>query len=336
MNNETLLETNNKNVFTQNNSALYTLSRVLLNSLLFKSTNECNELKKHQKHQYMEIDSFCDRDKQVKWILMLGRRFRLGLSTVGLSIAILDKIMRMVKVQGKYLHCLAVSALGLAVKFHEELDAESEAFETNRAAAIILAIPSPEPLTSDELASEIRAQSEFSQKELNRMERTLLSRLNWDLLLPSFDRFLSAMLAVIGTPHLAVSRILRRNFELIISNGRLVWSYSSSVLALSTLSVMLEFTTVEWRRITQSLTNIFQIDTCCLLKCREEAGELLRKHYWIKSRQKPLHYNILIPLMPAIITENNLDKNNQNKKKRHFKEKTTQNNYFENSKKIIK
>lgn len=62
------------------------------------------------------------------------------------------------------MHCVAVSSLGLAVKFHEEIDAESEAFEANRAAAIILAIPSPEPLNSDELAAEIRAQSEFSQK----------------------------------------------------------------------------------------------------------------------------------------------------------------------------
>uniref|UniRef100_A0A914N6S1 Cyclin N-terminal domain-containing protein n=1 Tax=Meloidogyne incognita TaxID=6306 RepID=A0A914N6S1_MELIC len=165
----------------------------------------------------------------------------------------------LLKVQGKYLHCVAVSSLGLAVKFHEEIDAESEAFEANRAAAIILAIPSPEPLNSDELAAEIRAQSEFSQKELNRMERTLLARLSWDLLLPSFDRFLHAMLAVIGTPHLAVSRILRRNFELIVSNGHLVWSYSSSVLALSTLSIMLEFTTQEWKRITESLTSIFQV-----------------------------------------------------------------------------
>nr|CAD2169541.1 unnamed protein product [Meloidogyne enterolobii] len=294
MNNET--STQIADVFSPKNSALYTISRVLLNSLLFKSANEVNELKKHQ---YMGMDSLADRNKQVKWILMLGRRFRLGLSTIGLSIAILDKIMRMVKVQGKYLHCVAVSSLGLAVKFHEEIDAESEAFEANRAAAIILAIPSPEPLNSDELAAEIRAQSEFSQKELNRMERTLLARLSWDLLLPSFDRFLHAMLAVIGTPHLAVSRILRRNFELIVSNGHLVWSYSSSVLALSTLSIMLEFTTQEWKRITESLTSIFQIDPFCLLKCREDAGELLRNHYWIKSRQKPLNYNILIPIIPT-------------------------------------
>ncbi|KAL7076740.1 hypothetical protein ACQ4LE_003962 [Meloidogyne hapla] len=325
MNNETTTQI--VDVFSPKNSPLYTISRVLLNSLLFKSANEFNELRKQQ--QYMGIDSLTDRNKQVKWILLLGRRFRLGLSTIGLSIAILDKIMRMVKVQGKYLHCVAVSSLGLAVKFHEEIDAESEAFEANRAAAIILAIPSPEPLNSDELAAEIRAQSEFSQKELNRMERTLLARLNWDLLLPSFDRFLHAMLAVIGTPHLAVSRILRRNFELIVSNGHLVWSYSSSVLALSTLSVMLEFTTQEWRRITESLTSIFQIDPFCLLKCREEAGELLRNHYWIKSRQKPLNYNILIPIMPT----NNLN---------NFELKTTkilkkvrgreQQNYFDNKK----
>lgn len=62
------------------------------------------------------------------------------------------------------------------------------------------------------------------------MERALLSKMGWDMLLPSlpfafslkiikkhkgFDRFLQAMLAVIGAPHLAASSILRRNFEVI-------------------------------------------------------------------------------------------------------------------------
>jgi hypothetical protein len=61
-------------------------------------------------------------------------------------------------------HCLAVTALGLAVKFHEEIDADSEAFETNRHAALLLAIPSPEPVNADELALKIRQNSFFSQQ----------------------------------------------------------------------------------------------------------------------------------------------------------------------------
>jgi len=83
------------------------------------------------------------------------------------------------------------------------------------------------------------------------------------------------MLAVIGAPHLAASGVLRRNFEvlqkldqpksfiapiqLVVSSGQLVWSYSTSVLALSLLSIMLEFTSPEWPRITHSLKNIFQV-----------------------------------------------------------------------------
>jgi len=97
---------------------------------------------------------------------MLGRRFHLGLSTLGLSIAILDRLLRLVKVHGKYLHCLAVAALVLAIKFHEEIDADSEAFEANRETAMLLAIPSPESLNADDLAAKIRSSSFFSQKVL--------------------------------------------------------------------------------------------------------------------------------------------------------------------------
>jgi hypothetical protein len=45
------------------------------------------------------------------------------------------------------------------------------------------------------------------------MERTLLAQLGWDLLMPSVDRFLHSMLAVIGAPHLITSNVLRCNFE---------------------------------------------------------------------------------------------------------------------------
>lgn len=74
------------------------------------------------------------------------------------------------------------------------------------------------------------------------MERTLLARLQWDLLLPSknnflkpihtfthtgFDRFLQAMLAVIGAPHLAASRLLLRNYEVFSFRERKYFYVSS-------------------------------------------------------------------------------------------------------------
>ena len=62
------------------------------------------------------------------------------------------------------MHCLAVSAMGLAVKFHEEIDADSEAFEASREAAILFGIPSPDPLNADDLAVKVRANSMFSEQ----------------------------------------------------------------------------------------------------------------------------------------------------------------------------
>lgn len=90
-------------------------------------------------------------------------------------------------------------------------------------------------------------------------ERSLLGILNWELMLPSCDRFLFSMLAVIGAPHLADSLALRDNFELVICRWDLVSGFRPSVLALSLLSLMLQRTLAEWQRVTQSLKSIFKV-----------------------------------------------------------------------------
>ncbi|KAL3092202.1 hypothetical protein niasHT_023761 [Heterodera trifolii] len=276
----------------------YQLTRVLLNSLLCKERVSFS--KQHKKHP-----NFSERNRQIRWILSVGRRWALGLNTLGLSIAILDRVLDRLKVQGKYLNCIAVASLCLGIKFHEEVDARSEAFETHRQTAILLAIPSPETMNSDDLAAKIRSTSNYTQKELNRMERTLLSHLEWDLLLPSFDRFLHAMLAVIGAPHLAGSKVLRQNFEIVISSGQLVSVYPSSVLALSLLSLMLELTPQGSMApyITQNLGNIFQIQSVDLLLCRQEVA-LLIANFWASRGKRtfaaaPIFRSSASPLPPT-------------------------------------
>ncbi|KAL3087159.1 hypothetical protein niasHS_005398 [Heterodera schachtii] len=275
----------------------YQLTRVLLNSLLCKERVSFS--KQHKKHP-----NFSERNRQIRWILSVGRRWALGLNTLGLSIAILDRVLDRLKVQGKYLNCIAVASLCLGIKFHEEVDARSEAFETHRQTAMLLAIPSPETMNSDDLAAKIRSTSNYTQKELNRMERTLLSHLEWDLLLPSFDRFLHAMLAVIGAPHLAGSKVLRQNFEIVISSGQLVSVYPSSVLALSLLSLMLELTPQGSMApyITQNLSNIFQIQSVDLLLCRQDIA-LLIANFWAsrgkRSFAAPIFRSSASPLPPT-------------------------------------
>uniref|UniRef100_A0A183BZN1 Cyclin N-terminal domain-containing protein n=1 Tax=Globodera pallida TaxID=36090 RepID=A0A183BZN1_GLOPA len=257
----------------------YQLSRVLLNSLL------CKE-RVSRSTQPKSCSNFSERNRQIRWMLSIGRRWALGLNTLGLSIAILDRVLDRLKVQGKYLNCIAVASLCLGIKFHEEVDARAEAFEKHRQTAMRLAIPSPPPINSDELAANIRITSYYTRKELNRMERTLLTHLEWDLLLPTFDRFLHAMLAVIGAQHLAGSKVLRQNFEIVISSGELVCSYPASVVALSLLSLMLELTPLCAMApyITQNLGNIFQVQGMDLLLCRQDIAVLIRS-FWI-SRGK--------------------------------------------------
>lgn len=74
------------------------------------------------------------------------------------------------------------------------------------------------------------------------------------------DRFLISMLTVIQATHLIDSNILRKNWEIIITKWEIVNKFRPSVLALSLLSLMLESNLRnEWKRITQSLMEIFKV-----------------------------------------------------------------------------
>jgi len=99
--------------------------------------------------------------------------------------------------------------------------------------------------------------------------------------LPSVDRFLGAMLTVIGAPHLAESERLRENFEALISYGSLATCYHPSNLALSLLSLMLERSYAdEWLKITDSLKQIFKVeDEYCFNECRLQMGNMLKEHH---------------------------------------------------------
>ena len=261
----------------------FTLSSILLNSLLYKEKNikitpnlaatfNSNSLEDSNKVSHI------DRDREVQWLCGAGRQLNLGLNTVGLAIAILDRVLCVVVVRAKYINCVAVSALYLAVKLHEErVDFSSQNSTSSEQHNFINNLESGDLLDAAYLVTQLSLN--YSVQELNRMERSLLRILNWDLMLPSCDRFLFSMLAVIQAPHLSDSLALRENYELVMSNWHIVYKFRPSILALSLLSLMLQLNLVEWKRITQSLMVIFKIDDTDLTKCRAQMSDLLKLNY---------------------------------------------------------
>uniref|UniRef100_A0A915DUP1 Cyclin-like domain-containing protein n=1 Tax=Ditylenchus dipsaci TaxID=166011 RepID=A0A915DUP1_9BILA len=261
----------------------YTLSSVLLHSLLHKEQNVklCASLSSLNESSNKRSSVECcvssaERDTEVRWICAIGRKLGLGLNTVGLTIAILDRILCTVLVRSKYINCVAVAALYLAVKLHEEYNSDEVDDNEQENSKTVL--------DAAHLVSKLKLH--YSVAELNRMERSLLRVLNWDLMLPSCDRFLQAMLVVIGAPHLAESLVLRENFESVVSEWQLVCAFRPSILALSLLSLMLQMSSPEWFRITQSLKQIFQVDEMQFMKCRSQMAEVLQRQHLSKQNSK--------------------------------------------------
>jgi hypothetical protein len=102
----------------------------------------------------------------------------------------------------------------LAVKLHEEYFFDDEIGEEEDTNTLFDAA---------NLVSQLEV--DYSVAELNRMERSLLRVLNWDLMLPSVDRFLQAMLVVgffPSTNHCSLDLSSQRLFKLFVCLGN--WS----------------------------------------------------------------------------------------------------------------
>lgn len=173
-----------------------------------------------------------------------------------------------------------MAVLYLAVKLHEEIfiySNTSDAPQTVKAASSLLSLNSDISSEADVMDIENDEHSEsyldavnflaqintqYTMRELNRMESEVLRILGWDLLrIPSCAQFIEAMLTVIGAPHLIDSPALRLNFENVITHWMLASQFRGSTLALSLLSLMLQWTLSEHlaQCVTQSLKSIFKV-----------------------------------------------------------------------------
>ncbi|XP_072256968.1 cyclin-I2 [Pyxicephalus adspersus] len=107
-------------------------------------------------------------EQVVLWIEHLRSHFKFHPETYGLTVSILNRILATVKVQTKYLRCIAITCLYLAVKTNEEDEI----------------IPSIKKLAG-------QSGCLYSSAEILRMERIILDKLQWDLYMATPVDFLN-------------------------------------------------------------------------------------------------------------------------------------------------
>lgn len=197
------------------------------------------------------------RDHAVQWMLQLTHRFRWNPETFVLSVSILDKFLATVRAHPKYLRCIAITCLYLAAKIHEEDE-------------IV-------PGTS-EIVRESRCGC--SVREVLRMERAVLDKLHWAPASSTALDFLHIfhMMLLKNNPsllenysHMTPSHqiaALTTKLKICLTQSQL-GVFRPATVALSLLSLELEFYISDWLTSTVALQKLAGIDSHHLIRCRE-------------------------------------------------------------------
>jgi hypothetical protein len=213
------------------------------------------------------------RSSIVGRLATLNQEFGFSLETLFLAVDILDRFLRCVKAQTKYLKCIAVACFYLAAKVNEEDE-------------II-------PLTWELVR---RSKCGCSEAEVLRMERCVLAKLNWDLKASQTSiEFIHLLYAMVMTkcPTLLPAKcdtglpMLNQALLLCLPHAQLL-AYAPSTVALAVLSLYLELTCVYWLPTTKTLQNLTQLTDEELLECRQLVSQCLGASLFDAIRKKAL------------------------------------------------
>jgi len=177
--------------------------------------------------------SFFHRDKSVTLLLHLNRHCNFHPEVFALAVNLLDRFLSVVKARPKYLPCISVSCLFLAVKMVEEDEA----------------IPNAKDLVE---VSGLKC----SSSDLLRMERIILDKLGWDLNHATPLQFLQVFHALCVSEgfldHCPVTQHLHHvtvRLEELLCNHTFL-AYKPSTLALALVSYELSLMTNDWVKAT--------------------------------------------------------------------------------------
>lgn len=207
------------------------------------------------------------RDEAAAWLAHLAAEFKFLPETCGLAILLLDKLLHAVKIRPKCLLCVSVTCLYIAAKTLEE--------DEN--------IP-PTP----DLVRRSRCGCSFA--EITRMEIVVLTKLDWNVRIPSAIDFLHTIHAVLlmHYPHLLsgancigpsdhLVSALRKLMRCLTTHTLL--AFRPSTVALALISLEMEQLTPGWLRIVSALQRMMSnVGTEQLMQCRELMAEFLGQH----------------------------------------------------------
>ncbi|XP_069827677.1 cyclin-I2 isoform X1 [Dendropsophus ebraccatus] len=196
-------------------------------------------------------------EQTVLWMKELKLRFNFYPETFGLAVSILNRILASVKVQVKYLQCIAVTCLYLAAKTNEEDEI----------------IPSVKKLA-------MQSGCLYSSAEILRMERIILDKLQWDLYTSTPVDFLNTFHAMVMSnwPHLfgGLSQmnpslhvaLLTRQLQHCMACHQLL-QFRGSTVALAIMTLELERMAADWFPVMTELLKKTKVDHVELIHCKE-------------------------------------------------------------------
>ncbi|VDO95241.1 unnamed protein product [Heligmosomoides polygyrus] len=191
------------------------------------------------------------RDREAAWICSAARRLGLDVDSFTLAVALLDRVICGTRVPTKYVNCVAAACLSLAKKLCEDHEEDASLYLQ-------------------------RLRLSYSARELKRMELRILDLLGWDAHLPSFDRFLVALLKSMGGEWLMSplrlvfflnffsqvflkSAAFRVHVESIVCDSSVMSQFAPSTLALAVVSLLVEATSKQWMPAIQSQIRLCKV-----------------------------------------------------------------------------
>lgn len=199
-----------------------------------------------------------DRNRAVRWLAQLNRKFHFSPETFDLSVNILDRFLQAVKARPRHLNCIGIAAFYLAAKTVEEdevLPSTLELVQTSGCGC--------------------------STSEVLRMERCILDKLSWDLRASTPLHFLNIFHSLLMTvdPHAldsfpkatcgALHARLLLHLQHVEMNADVFLQYAPSTLALALISTELEFFWPRWHSATLEIATLIPAGSGLVFECRK-------------------------------------------------------------------
>ncbi|PIC42378.1 hypothetical protein B9Z55_009477 [Caenorhabditis nigoni] len=192
-----------------------------------------------------------DRNRECAWLCTATRRLGLDSDSTSLAVSIFDRVVTSVRIPSKYVNCVAVGSLSIAKKLLEDHEEDAPVFLN-------------------------RLRTEYSSQELKRMEIKILEVLQWDANLPHLYRIVECLLSELGASFLMPS--IKKHLEFLLCDSVLTSNFRWSVLAICTVSLLVEATNKHWQHPISALARACKISMSEINRCRTKVSSLWSRH----------------------------------------------------------